>query len=374
MIIEKTDRWIPSTAPVTITEMGEIHEVQYIAKENHGPFIRKISKDQYINRKTGEICDFNHSENRGENLNSLRQTFKKLRYLINNNFSGKRNELWITLTYAKNEQDLKIVAKDFKQFMQRLTYFCQKTYGEAKGTFEYIAIKEPQERGAWHYHMLLKFPKQKSIYIENDVLKSLWKQGFVNIQRAKNIDDLGAYVCAYLTNIVLEEDPEPEVKYDFSVKGPGVKGIFQTKTNPEKRVIKGGRMRYYPLGMNIFSKSKGIVYPERVNSSYSQISRPKELGGYGLRPENLTSRTAIKITDENGKIVNIVIKETYNEQVNNPKSLLYQIRFCEERIETLKQRGGKWAKKAQYWEERRYYLTHKQEINQLTRRYVRKQA
>lgn len=58
-----------------------------------------------------------------------------------------------------------------------------------------------------------------------------------------------------------------------------------------------------------------------------------------MRPENLTSRTAIKITDENGKIVNIVIKETYNEQVNNPKSLLYQIRFCEERIETLKQRG-----------------------------------
>lgn len=107
MIIEKTDRWIPSTAPVTITEMGEIHEVQYIAKENHDPFIRKISKDQYINRKTGEICDFNHSENRGENLNSLRQTFKKLRYLINNNFSGKRNELWITLTYAKTNKILK---------------------------------------------------------------------------------------------------------------------------------------------------------------------------------------------------------------------------------------------------------------------------
>lgn len=98
--MKKIDAFIQNEDYVTVTDMGEIIEVQYLAHRNTSARIKKLSKETYVDLQTGEIKAFKQSENRGQNLNSLRQTFKRLGYLVNNNFVGAKNELWTTLSYG----------------------------------------------------------------------------------------------------------------------------------------------------------------------------------------------------------------------------------------------------------------------------------
>ncbi|MEK3997382.1 hypothetical protein MKY29_21985, partial [Psychrobacillus sp. FSL K6-2365] len=111
---------INSGAMVKVTKMNHVIEVQHMEKMNRTNHIKKMDKDRYVDLSTGEIKEFQHSMTRQDNYNSLRQTFKKIRYLINNNFVGSRNELHITLTYAENMTDPKQLYKDFKNFVERL--------------------------------------------------------------------------------------------------------------------------------------------------------------------------------------------------------------------------------------------------------------
>jgi REP element-mobilizing transposase RayT len=226
-------------------------------KRNASCYIRKIDKDRYVRLDTGEIFDFVKSENRSDNENSLRQTFKKLRYLINNNFKGDPNELHITMTYAENMTDPERLYNDFKRFMTRLR---RKYPGRS---IDYLNVVEPQQRGAWHVHMLIKFNDMESIYISNKELADLWEQGFITIKSLKNVDNIGAYLSAYLTDIEVPEGLDV-VHKDVVVKKVDGK---------EKRFIKGGRLWMYPPSMKLFRKSKGIVYPERIEMTYDDIKK-----------------------------------------------------------------------------------------------------
>src|SRR5690606_32528235 len=117
-----------------------------------------------------------HSENRQQNYNSLRQTFKKLRYLINNNFEGLSNELHITLTYKENMTDPKRLYVDFDRFFKRLRYKYKND-----SSIDYVSVIEPQGRGAWHCHVLMRFNDLDKVFIKSDDLSALWGQGFIKI-------------------------------------------------------------------------------------------------------------------------------------------------------------------------------------------------
>lgn len=251
---------------VTVTQMNHIIEVQYMAKMNTQISIRKLDKHHYVDLETGEIKEFELSENRADNVNSLRQTFKKLRYLINNNFEGKPNELHIILTYAENMTDPKVLYEDFKNFMKRLKYHYRK-----ETTIDYISVVEPQGRGAWHCHVLMRFNKLPSIYIPNDQLNELWGNGFVMIKALNDVDNIGAYLSAYLTDIELEPEKTEEI---WEAMKHGHKEIKEVKVNgKDKMMLKGGRLHMYPPGMNLYRKSKGIEYPERNRMTYKKAKK-----------------------------------------------------------------------------------------------------
>lgn len=199
---------------------------------------------------------FNLSENRGQNLNSLRQSFKKFGYLINTNFRGEANELHVVLTYAENMTDTVRLYKDFDKYIKRLRY----KYKDIS-TIDYLSGVEPQGRGAWHCHVLLRFNDVETIYIPNDEMAGLWKQGFTKTKSLEDVDNVGAYLTAYLTDIEVSED----------IQAPNIKEAGG------KRFLKGGRLHLYPPGMNLFRKSKGIVYPERKRMTYEQAI--KKVGG-----------------------------------------------------------------------------------------------
>lgn len=243
---------------VTITRMKHIVEVQYMEHTNNSCSIQKLDKDTYVVKETGEIKEFNHIETRQDSLNSLRQTFKKIRYLINNNFEGRSNELHVTLTYAENMQDPKQLYKDFKNFVERLRTKYKKT-----SSLDYMCVVEPQGRGAWHCHMLIRFNDLDSVFIKNEELAKIWGHGFITIKSLKDVDNIGAYLSAYLTDVELSE----ENLFDAVSQG------LEIKIVDDKKYVKGGRLHMYPPGMNLYRKSKGIEFPERQKTTYKDIKK-----------------------------------------------------------------------------------------------------
>lgn len=283
---------IPDGDLVTVTKMNHIVEVQHMQKMNRKAHIKKLDKDRYIYLGSGEIKEFDHIENRSQSFNSLRQTFKKLRYLINNNFTGAGNELHVILTYAENMTDTKRLYKDYEKFIKRLRY----KYKDIS-SIDYISVVEPQGRGAWHCHVLLRFNEIDKVYIENSELAELWGHGFVTIRSLKDVDNIGAYLSAYLTDVELTEDNIISfVDTDYVI-------VVKEVNGQEKNIVKGGRLHLYPSGMNLFRKSKGIVYPERQRMKYKEI---KKIVG-SAEPTYQKS-----ITVENDDFTNTINYEQYN--------------------------------------------------------------
>lgn len=269
---EESEFFIPSNSLVKLTTMGHLREIQYMEKMNTQTYISKLNKHQYVVLETGEIKEFKHIENRSQSYNSLRQTFKKIRYLINNNFHGHGNELHVVLTYEKNITDNKVLYADFKRFMTRL-----KRKYEDVSSIDYINVVEPQGRGAWHCHLLLRFNDLDSIFIPNEFdaegnpvdapLYDMWGQGFVTIKSLKDVDNIGAYLSAYLADLELTDDTfRVAVKEDLKIVEREVEG-------ETKRFIKGGRLHMYPPGMNLYRKSRGVKFPERETMTYKEAKK-----------------------------------------------------------------------------------------------------
>lgn len=235
---------------VVVTKMNHIVEVQYMQKMNKKATIKKLDDSTYMDLTTGEIKEFNNSEYRGQLLNSLRGSIKRLRYLINNNFIGAKNELFITLTYAENMTDPERLYDDFRKFMMRLRYRYRNI-----SSVDYISVVEPQGRGAWHCHVLMRFNDVEKIYIPNEEIRSLWGHGFVRVNRLEDVDNIGAYVSAYLTDLEMEGDFEGD----------------KVKRLNGKKYIKGARLHLYPPGINIYRCSRGIKPPERKVMSFKEV-------------------------------------------------------------------------------------------------------
>lgn len=242
--------------------MNHIIEVQHMDKMNRKNNIKKLDKDTYVDLSSGEIKEFIHSETRRDNYNSLRQTFKKLRYLINNNFIGNPNELHITLTYKKNMTDPKILYSDFNKFIKRLKYNYRK-----ETSIDYISVVEPQGRGAWHCHVLMRFNDLDTVFVKNKELRELWGLGFVKIKSLKDVDNIGAYLSAYLADVELTEETFVQALQSDSEL------LIKKVDGQEKKFIKGGRLHMYPTGMNLYRKSKGIDYPERKSMRFKDIKK-----------------------------------------------------------------------------------------------------
>lgn len=239
---------------VTLTESGNVREIQYLQKRNTGQTVKKLNADEYVVLSTGEIKPIVKGHSRDDNKTGLYKTFKRLRYLVNTNFKGHKNELFITLTYAENMTDTVRLSKDFESFIKRLK---RKYPG-----FQYISVVEPQGRGAWHCHVLLKWNDLQSIFIPNEILSRIWGHGFVRIERIQGVDNIGAYLTAYLTDIPVDQ---------IDTNSSNI--VEKTVDGVSKKFIKGGRLLLYPAGMKYYRHSRGIKEPVRKVMKYSDAQK-----------------------------------------------------------------------------------------------------
>lgn len=243
--------------PATVTETGDIIRVQVLTQKNKKLRIKRINSDEYMVISTGEIKKYEHQDNRADNTTTLRKTFQHIRDLINTNISSDNIDCvrWITLTYAENMTDTQRLYMDFKKFVQRLRYWCKKN---GFNTFEYIGVVEPQQRGAWHWHLLLIW-SQAAPFIDNTTLRDIWRGGFVKITALnRKIDNVGLYLTAYMCDLELEQTTEEDTQ-SSNVK---------VTTKNGKRFVKGARLSLYPTGLHIYRTSRGIKQPKVSKMSH----------------------------------------------------------------------------------------------------------
>lgn len=141
------------------------------------------SDDKKVGR-SGQASESDKEKNRDRVLSRAR---RDLRRLINSNIQNYSK--FLTLTFRENICDLDYSNYEFKKFVKRLNYH----YGvKAK----YSCVVEFQKRGAVHYHVVLYNLTQK---IDVAEFQDLWGHGFIKINSIDDVDNVGAYVCKYMT-------------------------------------------------------------------------------------------------------------------------------------------------------------------------------
>ena len=292
---------------VSLKTMGNIFEICYIEKRNRTITTQLIDKDHYIDLNTGEIFECNHINNRAESKFQVGQSLKRLRDYINTNVVEPNKCKWITLTYKKNMTDSKQLYNDFKRFMTRF----KRRYKDYK--IEYITACEPQARGAWHMHLILIFDKVAP-FIPNATIEKLWEQGFTKTKKLDNIDNIGAYLTAYLGDMELTQENLQELeKKGLKMSNIDIKQVDEiddVKLKEPKSFIKGGRLYMYPPKFNLYRTSRGIKKPKKEYLSY-HVAKQK-IGC--IKP---TYKKGLKISDTDNSFTNQIIYEYYNTKRQN---------------------------------------------------------
>ena len=286
---------------VKVTEMGNVIEVQYMSRRNCKQTIQMLQGgEQFVICATGEIKDVEHHNTRKDNKKGLYKTFANARAVINANVTDVSKVRWCTLTYAENMTDPKRLYEDFRNFNWRFQYYCkQKGYSNP----EYIVMMEPQGRGAWHAHLLYIWQDQKAPYIANQEFREMWGHGFVRIKKLDNVDNVGAYLTAYLGDMEIDE-------MDFS-KAVGkqckvVEVEDEDGKKVKKAIVKGARLDLYPANFNMLRCSRGVKRP--VSEMMSQEEANKKVSA-----ATKTFESAIKLTDNENDFETVIIREQYNK-------------------------------------------------------------
>jgi len=270
-------RSIHDSAQVRVIKTNHIVEVMHMTKDPVPPTInyKKLDKDRYYCLLTGEIFEYKKSDNKSQSVVSIKKTLTKLKRLINNNFTGERNELFLTLTYGKTMTDCKQLMKDFDTFMKRL----KRKYPQ----MEYINVIEPQGSGSWHCHVLLKDMAQQSLYIHNSKMAEMWGHGFTSTKGLKKVDNIGAYLGGYISDLEIADENTAELIESTKYSPNGQVDVVErevenddgTKTN--KKFAKGARLHMYPSGVKFYRCSRGIKHPEAEKMIFADV---KKIVGY----------------------------------------------------------------------------------------------
>lgn len=125
---------------------------------------------------------------------NLRRAQAEIRRYVWNNIT--KYSKFITLTYAETCLDYDKVLFDMKMFFKNLSR-------EGYSKLKYLWILEHQKgrgvkennEGSLHVHLVLFLDD----FLPFQILNKCWKQGSTDIEKIDDVDNVGAYICKYLT-------------------------------------------------------------------------------------------------------------------------------------------------------------------------------
>ena len=247
---------------VKLKTAGNTSVVQFTAGNNKTCTVRNLSKDTYLDTRTGEVKKKKKSESRYQSPKSVRKSINRLMDLIRCNATDPAKCKWITVTYENVMTDGKQAFLDAKLFLRKLKRYLAKQIEISSGqqSFNYITIAEPQGEShgnSWHLHILLIF-EDIAPFIENDTITELWSHGITFTHKVFDGDGLALYFKVCLSDIEYEDDNAEDEDKDNTDKPATVEKLVDGVT---KQFIKGERLKYYPRGMNLYSSSRGMKKP-----------------------------------------------------------------------------------------------------------------
>lgn len=290
--------------PITLEIAGNVLDLRQSTRSVGKSNVQWIDADHYIDLKTGEIKEAEHSVSRGDKMSvhQLRRSFREMRGIINSNFMGKngeQNESLITLTYHENMTDPLRLYCDLEKFIKKLK--------RRVGSIKYVTAVEPQGRGAWHAHILCKQLESRAL-VDKKLINQLWEHGIiVDVETLEEVDNVGAYLTAYLSNT-----PDQE-----GVNGKAV----------GKAVKKGNRLHMYPRGMHVYRASRNCEKP--VKLKIAPISDEMR-AIYTVASERYSASVDVFAEDINTESVYLLNSLNHQQWLVNPEAVKSLIRNSNE--------------------------------------------
>lgn len=296
----------------------------YIYDDETGEVKCTGDKGDYLNTNTFEVFKENAENKMQVSRSSLYRTFSAIKDIYRCNCE-KDKTLLIVLTYdqkliTRNErgiQNKKEVYEDFHKFVKRFDYYLKTQLGIDH--WEYIDVVEPQRKGVFHHHFTVFFDN-RAPWIPKEKLAQLWGKGFVFIDfLEQDVDDYGAYYCAYLTDIELDEALELPKELKEDAFGPDwyMKKIAVEVDSKKgkKSVIKGGRMWMYDAGMDIYRCSRGIKRPRVMSGTRGDV-----LECVDAYKNNVTYDGKRDVIDKKtGRSINTIHRTVYKKSIRQSR-------------------------------------------------------
>jgi len=116
---------------------------------------------------------------------NVKRARDKIRYLIHANTKAVK-PLFLTNTYAENEQRRHVAQEDVRKFTRLLR--------KKVPNVQYLYVFEKQKRGAYHVHMVI-FGVH---FISWEELQSMWPKGSIKIKKHKWSRNTGNYMGKYI--------------------------------------------------------------------------------------------------------------------------------------------------------------------------------
>ena len=131
----------------------------------------------------------------------------------------------------------------------------------------------------------------------------MWGHGFVRIKKLDNVDNVGAYLTAYLGDMEIDEiDVSRAVGKQCKV----VEVEDEHGKKVKKAIVKGARLDLYPANFNMLRCSRGVKRP--VEEMMSQEEARKKVSA-----ATKTFETAFKLSDTESEFETVIIREQYNK-------------------------------------------------------------
>lgn len=244
-----------------------------------------------VDTKTGKRKEVEIPELKTDKM--IRRTMKEtIRPLLENNFQGGKNELFVTLTFENNMNDFDELPRIFNNFWNRLCYKYKKL------ELACIYVKEmQQERRCWHYHLMIKELNGKYLYIPNEKMREIWQLGFTKTNR----------ITTDKKYLNIEIDEEKTMLNTLNI--PSEKfHIYKVIDYMCKLRTKVGEI---PTNGRIHGKKGNLKQPEITRMTY------KEANNTILKEAKLLyENTTLLQNPENDYILNYIHNEIYDTNTN----------------------------------------------------------
>ena len=117
--VNSNDIKIHDSVQVKLKTVGNTSAIQFTAGNNKICTVRNLSKDTYIDTRTGEVKQKKKSQSRYQSPKSVRKSINRLMDLIRCNATDPAKCKWITVTYEEVMTDGKQAFLDAKLFLRK---------------------------------------------------------------------------------------------------------------------------------------------------------------------------------------------------------------------------------------------------------------